>query len=680
MPTFEMQGPDGKTFEIEAPHEQAAISAFQQMNSSAMSSAEKVEDVAKGTLGGLAKGAIGLAGLVPDISNIAHEAANKYLFDPVLNAISGPPKEGPAPPDINKMFGSQNIKSKVEGTVGHLPEAKTTIGKYAESIGEAVPGAVIGPGSAALKATIGVGTGIGSKAFGDQYAGTAFEPYAKLIGGIVGGGALPIAGSRGIEAVRNASAAKNAGEHIGDILGSEAIKSGAVNRLAKSAADDNITSAGVEATRKSLGKEAMLMDMGRQLQGRAEAVSVQPGKAQNIALDAVEGRTGQYGSGARERIGKTLDENLGESRNIVHLMDDVDSLVQKHAKPVYDQVMADHPVLNVPTEITSRPAVAQAMKNAEGLARNYGEKLSTQETRTILSGDGYHIADDVNVAAQPSLKYWDYVKKGLDQRIKGMMRNGVDDLSSAEKADLGGLLSAKKALVDHLDRVTNGAYADARRIAATKPELHEAQDFGRSIFNSKLLPEEVAAQISEMSIPAQAMAQAGARRELERVLDSVRNDGAKARNFLDTNNNRQKIANLFGEDAAKAIENRVAAENTFQNATETIARNSRTAVRQQLVKDTESTAPARIDATLTGLALKGAKSGLAYALEHGMENTRTGISRVLTARDHQISPIVRELLEYNAKKAANSGAPLKESLAALARALISDQQSQRLRR
>ena len=149
------------------------------------------------------------------------------------------------------------------------------------------------------------------------------------------------------------------------------------------------------------------------------------------------------------------------------------------------------------------------MARAENLAKNYGDPLRpTQETKTILAGPGYHIAEDLTQPPPQSLKYWDYVKKSMDQRINTMMRSGIDDLSSAEKSDLGGLINAKQSLVSHLDSVTDGKYAEARAIASTKPELHEAFDFGQSIFNSKLLPEEVTAHINDLSMPAKAMAQA----------------------------------------------------------------------------------------------------------------------------------------------------------------------------
>ena len=677
--TIEVQG---HHLDIEADSPEEALHAAN--NWAAPTSAKDVAyDVGASSAAGLGRGTSELFGALGNVRNAVSEGAN-YLADKAglsptaydrLKTVGGFAAKvyNPALSTVvQNAPTSDQLQHGMESVTGEFHKPTTDYGRYAEAGTAAIPAALMGPEALIPKVAIGLGSGLGGEFLATQFRGTPYETYARMLGQVIGG-AGTMTGSKGIEAARNYGAASSAGREIGNVLGTEPIKAGAVRRTAESAQADALTPASVAATQAQLGPETMVMDLGRQMQGRAEAIAQHPGKGQNLVLDAVEGRTGEFGSGARQRIGETLNQELGPSQNVVHVLDNVDQLVQQQARPAYEKVMADFPVINVPSEITSRPAIAQAMKGAESLAKNYGEKLSTSETRTILSGPGYHIADDVNLPVQPSLKFWDYTKKALDQRISGMMRNGVDDLSSAEKADLGGLLSAKQALVQHLDAVTGGQYEAARRIAATKPELHEAMDFGRSIFNSKLLPEEVAAQIQDLSIPAQGMAQIGARRELERILDSVRNDGAKARAFLDTNNNLQKIRQLFGGQAAQAIENRVAAENTFQNATQDIAKNSRTSVRQQLRADTETPSPARIDTTLTGLALKPAKSLYAYALQHGMENTRTGIGQILTAKDQSIAPIVEQLLGYNAKRTSNASTPISNQASALIRVLLTPQ-------
>ncbi len=568
-----------------------------------------------------------------------------------MDYLTGTPVD--ATPKYNILPTPQDIQAQTSKAIGPSYQPQTTPGKYAGMATEGAVGALAGPGSIMSKLLIGGASGLGSEA-AQQYA-PDHPIIAGLLGG-VGGGAAAIAAGKGLQAVRNYASAKSAGSEIGDILGTQPPPPGAVRRLAKSAADDQLTVPGAVATQASLGpNDAMVMDLGRQLQGRAEQMAVQPGAAQNTVLNAVEGRTGPYGANAAQRISQDLNAHLGQPQDVVHLIDRVDQWVQHKAAPLYKEVMANNQNISIPSQISERPAVQSAMGQAEGIAANYGKKVS--ETA-------------------PNLEYWDYVKKAMDHRINGMMRSGMDDLSSSQKADLGGLINAKQALVSHLDNVTGGKYAEARQVAATKPELHDALDFGRSVFNSKLLPEEVTAHIADMSIPAREVAKIGARRELERTLSNVRNESAKARAFLDTNNNSAKISALFGPDAAEAISNRVAAENTFQQATENIARNSRTAVRQELAKDTANPSPGDYHATLTGYIGAPIKSGLAYALQHGMENTRSGISNMLAAKGQQLPAVVEQLLGYNKARMAHQTAPTSEQLKTLARALLSQQLGQ----
>ncbi len=296
---------------------------------------------------------------------------------------------------------------------------------------------------------------------------------------------------------------------------------------------------------------------------------------------------------------------------------------------------------------------------------------SPTQTNTILQGPGYHIAEDVAQPAQTSLRYWDYVKKALDKRINGYMKSGgTTELASADKADLGGLIDARNALRDHLDEVTNGAYKNARDIWSFKPDLTEAYDTGRGAFSSKLLPEEFNSQLSDMSAPERVMAKAGYRRELENLIDTARNDGAKARNLLDTNNNLQKIENLFGPDARQAIEDRVAAETRFQTAANNIAANSRTGVRQQLVKDTESPSLAAPPmANVGGLIYKGATSGADLLRGLQTERTRAAIGNMATMRGPQLNNLADVLSRYNAQRARNAATPLLRQTGALARTI-----------
>lgn len=193
MPIFEIQDKAGKSYEVDAPDMMTAAKAFQGYQPT-----DTTSDVLKSAGSGLASGATKLAGLIPDLSSMAHNAANKYLFDPILNATLGPPSKpltaDNMPPDINQMAGSQNVQKAVEGVTGKFYEPQTTAGKYAHSIGEAIPGSVLAPGGLAPRLASAVGAGAGSEALGQATEGTGYEPYARAAGALAGGMAPYVAG------------------------------------------------------------------------------------------------------------------------------------------------------------------------------------------------------------------------------------------------------------------------------------------------------------------------------------------------------------------------------------------------------------------------------------------------------------------------------------------------------
>ena len=250
-----------------------------------------------------------------------------------------------------------------------------------------------------------------------------------------------------------------------------------------------------------------------------------------------------------------------------------------------------------------------------------------------------------------------------------MIQNG-EDLSSAQKADLGGLQSARTALVGHLDNITGGAYAVARKAAASKPEINDALEFGRNALNNKLLPEELADEMQGMSLPQQTAVKAGMRREVDRIVDVARNDGAAARRILDTDQNREKIAHVFGQPAADAIDQHITAEGKFQTQANKVAGNSDTEVRRQLNKDTEAPNQAGPPmANISGALLAGARRGQQYLGEMSLERTRNGIADLLTRRGTDIPRLADILSRHNAARAANAAPPIGQQTGRLASVL-----------
>lgn len=196
-----------------------------------------VADVAKAAGSGLVKGGAGIVGLPADLASIAALA-----IDPVARMTGASPEQiaeskrrAAGLPTSDKVLGG------IENATGFKPyEAQTKAGKFAGTVAEFVPGAVIGGptkegasfvANAARNAIkYGAVPGALSEAAGQATEGTPFEPVARAATAVLTGGVLAVrdvlkersAAARAIpstEAIREAgSALYNASEKQGVVL------------------------------------------------------------------------------------------------------------------------------------------------------------------------------------------------------------------------------------------------------------------------------------------------------------------------------------------------------------------------------------------------------------------------------------------------------------------------------
>lgn len=191
MPIFDITAPNGKQYEVEGADAQGAMAALHQH----VGEPSAIADVAKSLPTGVAKGALGLAGTIPAISDFVHEKANKYLFDPVFNKIDQltghqhtEPTPEQQPPNVNALASPGSLQKGVESVTGEFHKPETTAGKYADTVGQFLPGALLGPGGVARNAAqYGVLPGLASEGAGQYTEGTAAEPWARVAGGLLGG-------------------------------------------------------------------------------------------------------------------------------------------------------------------------------------------------------------------------------------------------------------------------------------------------------------------------------------------------------------------------------------------------------------------------------------------------------------------------------------------------------------
>lgn len=639
---------------------------------------------------GVIKGAAGALTLPQGMHDLAAYAAGKAAEQTVGRAVNayrtGGADWSPAPlPEKSETLldrlpslpRQEDLVAPID-RAGFIHKPETRAERYAETVGEFLPLSMAGAGGKVMNALkFGVAPAVASEAAGQYAEGSSMEGPARIFGALAGGFA-GAAGGRAMSGAKNYGATNSAAQELAGATGQPRFASGAIRRVAGSIGEDALTPASASARAAELGPEAMLMDMGRQLGGRAEAIAAQPGRGQNMVLDAVEGRTGLFGGNTAARVKQTLDDVMGESQNVVEVQKRVDHIVDSLASPQYRQVMSQHPVVwdDELRKLSERPVIRQAMMDAYSLAKNYGEEVTNLFQKAPPSASRMLSIHRDGQDIKPSLQFWDYVKKSIDARINRLEgKGGLEKLNSKEIADMGGLVAAKNALVKQLDDVTAGEYALARKLSATKFDVREAGEFGRKAFQIGLLPEQFAARVSEMSLPEQTMVKTTMRREIERIIDTARNDGAAARRFLDTEQNGQKIAAIFGPDALAQIEKRIAAETHFQTIKTNVANNSRTAVRGELIKDTSTPSTSEaLQTSVSGLVHAGARGSLNYLRNQGASHTREDIARLLTTKGDDMQRVIEILSDLSKTRAANTArSPLRLPLSLAPNALLTYQ-------
>lgn len=181
-------------------------------------------DVAKSFGSGIVKGAVGVATLPHTLATAGYNGA-QWLAK----------KMGIEGPDVGDTFdflpSYEGTKAAVEDKVtGPLHEPQTLPGHYAQTAGEFLPNAVA-PGGVVTRVANVVTPAVVSESAGQLTKGTAAEPWARIIGGLVGGaGAQRVATPFPVNAERARQVAVLDAEGIGGNLtagqrtGSEALR------------------------------------------------------------------------------------------------------------------------------------------------------------------------------------------------------------------------------------------------------------------------------------------------------------------------------------------------------------------------------------------------------------------------------------------------------------------------
>lgn len=507
MPIFEIQGADGQVYEVDAPDENSAASAFQSQfqtptataTDSVPSWAQTIDSFGRGIVNGatfgfgdnLGAGARwlgGQVGLQPEVT-----------YDQALQEVKAQDQA------VANAAPVSNVAGNVTGAVGMALRIPSLAGTVAGSAG--------GLGGVAARTGL---AGVEGAGYG---ALTALGNDQNVSTGALLGGALGLGGNlvgEGTQAVVNA------------LRGPEARAADYVSRAAQM---DGLTPQSGTTRLSELGPEGVLADLGPNMSMQARGAYTRPGEAQTIIRDALVNRGNQAG----QRIEGAVNQSLGAQSNVLQTADDIISARRAVAKPLYDVALPTPvPPSDELTSLLQRPSAQAALKQAQN---------------NILDRGG--VFDIKN----PTVELLDEVKKALDDVIEPARRAG-------EGAKVSTLTTLKNDIVKFADNVSP-EYAQARQAFQGPTQVINALEDGQKVFSNSLTPQQLSRDLAALDDASREAYIQGARQQVQNVMGTARNDANAARALFDKGYNREKLTLLLGADEANNLIRSIDAENAF---------------------------------------------------------------------------------------------------------------------
>ncbi len=493
--------------------------------------------------------------------------------------------EIPTPPQTADIL-QQNV-------TGELPKPQGAAGRFGRTLGEFAgsPATWVAPGSMVLKAGGMAASALGSEAAGQLTEGTGLEPWARVLGAIVGG----------VGATKTAGAVKNI-----------------VNPGTQASADlrrailrDGDTPEGLSAKLAEMQKirpDATLADVGGEnVRGLVERVAQTPGAGRTIVQPALTERQ----QAQRARIADDLADlpvpgpEFGPvviKRTAMEALDETMNARKVAADPLYDQARNFN--------ARDNPEIMQAWERET--SGGFGKKiLNSSEFKDTLQTE-YGIADATQAPMMVVIDTW---KKVADDMVKSAVKGGNNNTARV----IGNMRDKVLEVVD----TANPAYPKAREAWGGPSRYMDAIADGKDILSPKVTAEELAAKWSSMTDADREAYRIGA---VSAIKGKMGNDPAKMADmtkYLRSPEMRGKIATMMPTpEAAASWEQRLGYEVKSSELTGQALGNSATA--RRLAERADA------DGIVGDLVMD--------ALSHGLHGT---LWRLLTAGPKRVRDTVR---------------------------------------
>jgi hypothetical protein len=414
-------------------------------------------------------------------------------------------------------------------------------------------------------------------------------------------------------------AVSKAGGWLRDVVLGRAAPKEAQN-LARALRDDEIPIDQVNQRLADMGPDAMVMDLGPNLQSQAGAVASVPGPGQRVVREAVNQRRRT----APGRVQADVDATIGSGPEVGALRDGIVQRQSQAATPLYDAIR-DVPIEAPPQlrAILQRPQGQQAIRDAVDMAAN----------------DGFHFPTSGNVM---TVGLADYIKRSLDDMASAAARAGRNNEARTARNMARAITSSVDALEPR--------YAQAREAFAGPAQVLDAIDSGMTVFNKEMSPAQLRRELAGMSASERDGFIQGAQAQIEAMLGNAVNDVATLRNTFRKGWNEAKLRALLGDDIANDLLHRIDRELAFGQTSNAVASNSETARRIASQREVDPrTGEMAVPRGRTFIDLFESAFNLARNSIQGVRQPQInrGMSELHTAR--QLTPDQMRLLENGAR-------------------------------
>lgn len=398
------------------------------------------------------------------------------------------------------------------------------------------------------------------------------------------------------------------GKVVNAIMGKNAPKS--ASSLGKALTEDGIEPASIPGKLAALGPDAMLMDLGPNLQTRAGALAAVPGSAQKTIRDAIEVRSAPAAKAGR--VAGDVGATVGQSADIDLLKQQIVAGQKAAADPLYEAVR----YLPASTQggnfafVFNTPMGKEALK--EGIKR--------------AANDGVRFQ-----AGGLTIGMVDYAKQALDDIAKEAARQGKDNL-----ARQAGNLA--RVLRTEADKVAPG-YKAAREAFAGPAAVLEAVDAGTQIFAKDTTPAQLDRILTGMTAGERDAFLQGTRSYIESQLGNSINNARTLRDMFRKGYNEAKLRIALGDDIADDLLKRIDREVLFGKTENVVAGNSETARRTAAMGEVDPQSKDLSQTNWFGLVLSAfnkARQGIAGA---GQKKVNQQMAALLASKGMNASQI-----------------------------------------